>query len=464
MKENLLKQIIKKNQEIVVLSDSKEFVNNLDKLIDKKVDIILVDSVFDFFSFEAYIFREDIESIVLINDVYDKKEFVTNLTKNLLNIFEKRNQFKPIILYPQTDYKYKDSLVRISQLCKPYINYSKIDCNNSALLYIGQYGTSGYASAAKSYIADYVLKGTNIYWQSLKFDDSKLDESFYVDSLAKSAMYKKYKKYDRAILHTTPDLWKNYIKDFNGRINSIIGYCTWETTKLPNSWVDYINQVDRVMVPSTFNKQSFIESGVTSDIQVVPHLWFEQKLPDKKDIRIVDFYGNIVPCDKYTFYCISELNQRKGVLDLVKIFDQLNDTNKQLILKIHYKNYEKSNIEHCLRILHDTTKNIGKNIYLILTNINNSELLSLHSFGDCLVSLNRGEGFGLTIFDAFNLKKKIITTGFGGQTDFLTNNYSGLVNYKLVPVNGMNSFNKNYTSDQLWAEPDLEHAKYLMSI
>ena len=92
----------------------------------------------------------------------------------------------------------------------------------------------------------------------------------------------------------------------------------------------------------------------------------------------------------------------------------------------------------------------------------NQEVLALHSFGDCYVSLNKGEGFGLTIFDAFNYKKNVITTGYGGQVDFLGNDYAGLVKYKLDKVSGMESFSTNYSVDQEWAYPDLDHVYELM--
>ena len=59
----------------------------------------------------------------------------------------------------------------------------------------------------------------------------------------------------------------------------------------------------------------------------------------------------------------------------------------------------------------------------MIKSLKRSELLAIHSFGDCYVSLHKGEGFGLTIFDAFNLNKEIITTNFGGQIDYLGKNY-----------------------------------------
>ena len=78
------------------------------------------------------------------------------------------------------------------------------------------------------------------------------------------------------------------------------------------------------------------------------------------------------------------------------------------------------------------------------------------------VSLHKGEGFGLTIFDAFNLNKEIITTKFGGQIDYLGKNYKGLVDYKLCNVSNMENFNSYYSNDQEWAQPDLDHAYDLM--
>lgn len=466
MKENLLQQIIKNDQEVVVLSDSKDFVNNLDKLVNKKVDIILVDNVFDLISFEAYIFREDIENIVLVNDVYEKKEFVTSLTRNLLKIFEKRNQFKPIILYPKNDYKYKSNLIKISELCPLDNIESTIEFKTENILYIGQYGTCGYASASKGYIVDYILKNKNICWKALKFDDSELDDNYYVDVLAKSVLNKLYPYYDLAIFHCVPELWQNFKQKYAGNVKKIKGYCTWETNKLPNEWVKQINCLDEIMVPSNFNKETFTNSGVKSKIEVVPHVWFPQNLPNKEDIRLVDYFGNVIPKNKYTYYCIAELNSRKGILDLISVFNQIYENNKncQLVLKLHYKNYEIKNIDYCIKQIFNKTKYLNKSIFLILKNINNRELLALHSFGDCYVSLNKGEGFGLTIFEAFNYNKKVITTGFGGPLDYLPKNYGGLVKYKMVPVTNMENFSKSYTSDQMWAQPDLEHAKHLMTI
>ena len=345
---------------------------------------------------------------------------------------------------------------------KPEFVFVKIK-HDEYIKYIGQSGTCGYATAAKGYLADYVKKNIPVTWQQLKFDNSSNDLNYYVDILAESTIDKTFNYYDTVILHSTPDLWNGFIKE-NQNISNIIGYCTWETSKLPLKWVNDINLVKEVWVPSNFNKQSFIDSGVNVDIKVVPHIWHPQNLLKKSNIEIYDFSKNKIPNDKFTFYSIGELNFRKGIEDLVKIFDKFNEkyNNTQLILKLHYKDYDQKNKEYCVRKIKELTDKIGINIFIIFDNLTNQQILALHSFGDCYISLNKGEGFGLTIFDAFNYGKKIITTGYGGQIDFLGSDYFGLVNYKLDKVSGMELFSTNYSDDQEWAYPDLDHAYELM--
>lgn len=324
-------------------------------------------------------------------------------------------------------------------------------------------GTSGYASAAKGYLADYVLRAIPVSWTPLCFDNSSNDRRYYVDALAESVIEREYTSYNRVIVHSTPDIWSNYIKEYS-KIEDIIGYCTWETNKLPNEWVEYINLMPEVWVPSNFNKDCFFNSGVKSNIKVVPHIWHKQSLYKKSQIVINDYCNNTIPDNKYTFYCIGELNFRKGITDLISTFNKLNDVypNTQLILKIHYRDYTNTNRQHCISEVSKLTDKLGKSIYLVLNNLTNDEVLALHSFGDCYVSLNKGEGFGLTIFDAFNYQKPVITTGYGGQIDFLGENYKGLVKYKIDKVSGMEKFSTNYSIDQEWGYPDLDHAYNLM--
>jgi glycosyltransferase involved in cell wall biosynthesis len=78
---------------------------------------------------------------------------------------------------------------------------------------------------------------------------------------------------------------------------------------------------------------------------------------------------------------------------------------------------------------------------------------------DCYVSLHRAEGFGLTMAEAMYLAKPVIATGYSGNLDYMDRRNSHLVDYEMVPIG---SGSAPYPPNGLWAEPDVEHAAYLM--
>jgi hypothetical protein len=47
------------------------------------------------------------------------------------------------------------------------------------IYYIGQYGTSGYASAARGYLYHYHTTGVPITWEPLYFDNSVMEDDEY---------------------------------------------------------------------------------------------------------------------------------------------------------------------------------------------------------------------------------------------------------------------------------------------
>ena len=100
-------------------------------------------------------------------------------------------------------------------------------------------------------------------------------------------------------------------------------------------------------------------------------------------------------------------------------------------------------------------------IYLISNMLTRDEILGLHKRGDCYVSLDRGEGFGLPQCESGAAGNPIIVTGFGGVTEFAKFDNSYLVNYVLTPCFGMSNI-PWYTFNQLWAEPSVFHGAELM--
>lgn len=336
------------------------------------------------------------------------------------------------------------------------------------ILYIGQYGTSGYAVAAKGYLYHFASKGIPVSWIPLKFDDSEItDDSIY--NLAVKSLINRPVVYDTVILHCTPDLWPSWVREHPKVIykKHVVGYTVWESSKLPPTWVDCINKsVQEVWCPSEYNKQVFLNSGVEIPIFIFPHIWLNKELPKKDSVKLISASGEEIEKNFYTFYNISEWNARKSIDELIHSFCQefSKDEKVRLLLKVHYRNYDESNKLYCINKTADILKLYPNSapVSLITSNLMESELISIHSIGDCYVSLCKSEGFGLTIFDAFNFKKSIIVTGHGGHIDFLGKNFENYVKFKVSPVSGMEDFSSNYTPDQEWAVPDIGHARQLM--
>ncbi len=84
-----------------------------------------------------------------------------------------------------------------------------------------------------------------------------------------------------------------------------------------------------------------------------------------------------------------------------------------------------------------------------------NEVNALIGLSDCVVSLHRSEGFGLTLAEAMYLGKPVIATAYSGNMDFTNPANSFLVDFKLRAVG---SGCEPYDPDQLWADPDLESA------
>jgi hypothetical protein len=341
----------------------------------------------------------------------------------------------------------------------------EVTAQSKRIYYIGQTGNCGYAKACKGNIYNLINSGHRVDWFPLKFDDSD-DTNSHIDYTCNQLKVSQPTgKYDEIHIHTTPNIWNIYLQEHGDIFANTkkIGYSVWETDRLPDSWVDDINtNVDSLILPSEFNKCIYINSGVTVPIQVIPHFLLSEKLPIRKDVSIYSVDNKKLNPSKFTFYNISELTTRKGVIETLQTFKELfgDRTDVQFLLKTHYRDNSIKNQKYCIDTLAEYLK--LPNIFVVVKSLNEKELLSIHSVGDCYVSLHKGEGYGLVIHEAYNYNKKIITTGYGGQMEFLPKNYEGAVAFTKQHVKDMEFFSEWYSTSQTWGVPNLNHAKQLM--
>ena len=208
------------------------------------------------------------------------------------------------------------------------------------------------------------------------------------------------------------------------------------------------------MVGCEWNKEVFKDSGVNIPIGVVPHGI------NMKDFENIDPYQIAgVKDDDFVFYSIFQWTERKNPLALIKAyfhaFTGIEDV--VLILKTYRNDYSdkekeavRSTIKHLKQIM---PMDHYPRIVFLPNMLTENEISGLHKRGDCYVSFDRGEGFGLSPFQSGAGGNPIIITGFGGSTEYAKEENSYLIDYQLCPVSGM-WWSLWYKGDQCWAEPD----------
>lgn len=311
---------------------------------------------------------------------------------------------------------------------------------------------SGYGQASRGYILALHKLGIPLTLAPVAFDKDSPAQG-EADKILRSLINKQI-DYNIVITHLTPEFWEQ--KREPDKFN--IGYTVWETDKLHPSWPGWINKMDMVMCSSEFNVEVFKNSGVTIPIISIPH---GMDMSEFENIEPFQVSG--VKPDAYKFYSIMQFTERKNPMALLKSYWHAfpNKENVALILKTYRSNFsegEKDAIRATVKKLKEVSPADNyPPIYLVLDMLSRQEVLGLHKFGDCCISLDRGEGFGLSPAEGGASGNPIIVTGWGGCLEYAKPDNSYLVNYTLTPVSGMN-WSPWYRIDQLWAEPDLADA------
>lgn len=324
--------------------------------------------------------------------------------------------------------------------------------------YVGPvFDASGYAQAARGYILALHRLGIPITINSVSFEEGMSDFGEVGNILSK--LVNRNIEYNIVIIHLTVEHYEKFCEP--GKVN--IGYSVWETSKIHDQWVKWLNQsVSAVMTASDFLVDVYKNSGVEIPVLNVPH---GIDMEEYRGIKEYTIKG--IDPEAYKFYAILQFFERKHPLGLVRAYWYAfqNDENVALVLKTYRAGFseEQSNIiKKTLQMCRESMPmDKYPPIYLITKMLDRDEVLGLHKFCDCLTHVDRGEGFGLVPFEAGACGNPVIVTGWGGVTEYANKDNSYLIDYTLTPVYGM-PWSPFYRGDQLWAEPDIYHASRTM--
>jgi glycosyltransferase involved in cell wall biosynthesis len=179
-----------------------------------------------------------------------------------------------------------------------------------------------------------------------------------------------------------------------------IGYTPWESSELPEGWLQRFNEVDEQWTPSPLVANWYKEAGVTVPLHVyehgIDHIWENKRRWPARPLKFLH-HGEPAP--------------RKGGQMAVDAFrDAFGDsTDVHLTVKSHgtarVRAMDKSG--NILGAVHQ----VYKNVTLIEETLDESELVALYHDHHALVYPGYGEGFGLIPLQAIASGMPTICTG-----------------------------------------------------
>jgi Glycosyltransferase sugar-binding region containing DXD motif len=245
----------------------------------------------------------------------------------------------------------------------------------------------------------------------------------------------------------------------------LVGHTVWETDRIPDHWTECLDSADLLVVPSQFSAAAIASSSVSVPVAVVPHVAPAMAAP------ATEAWDSIAP-DQFVFYTIAEWNERKAVFKTVEAYLRAfrRDDPVLLIVKTSVRDFTTAPSTGFRAVGPGTTAwalarllahhRDPPDVLLITRELTDADMYALHQRGDCFVSLCRSEGWGLGSFDAATYGNPVVTTGFGGQVEYLSGS-PYLVDFDLVPVDHPSGF-PSYAPDQRWADPNIDHAAELL--
>jgi GT2 family glycosyltransferase len=231
-----------------------------------------------------------------------------------------------------------------------------------------------------------------------------------------------------------------------------VGFTMLEVDGFPAEWVRQANRMDEVWVPSEFNRQGLMASGVKRPIHRIP-LGVD---PNYFHPRIQGFPN---PSGEFVFLSNFEWGERKEPWLLLKVF---NDEFKaaepvRLVCKIINKD---SHVRVRQEIVKLRLKESGGKVsFLFNREFPYYQLGSFYRSADCYISAGRGEGWDMPLMEAMACGLPSIATDWGAHTEFVHEGIAYPLRVrKTIPAIAKCPYYEGFR----WADPDPEHLRALL--
>lgn len=227
--------------------------------------------------------------------------------------------------------------------------------------------------------------------------------------------------YDLAISYTA---MMNFPKYLQHSQNNRFGIWCYEFSSLPEGFAKFHNYCDKLLAPSNFAKQIFVNSGIPADkVPVIPHGI------NLKEIDSTTIYK--LKTNKKTKILINlgQIHKRKNIAGIFEIFGRAFNKNDNvcLVAKITNKPITQKFELSFNNLYSDFKRKFPNHAEVEIIDKFIPNIYSLYKACDITFSPSHTEGFGLVPLESMSVGCIPVASNYGGFLDFLNQSNAFLI-------------------------------------
>jgi len=293
------------------------------------------------------------------------------------------------------------------------------------------------------------------------------ENGLIADIMERSGKFSENEKPDMSIQVQLPDEWNPNLAKINIGVTAGI-----EADRCHQRWIAASEKMDRVIVPSKFSKEAFLNGGLDpKKIISVPEAItceFEKTEANRQLTEKLDQLPT-----SFNFLVFGQMTGQNSATDRKNTFNCIkwlceefkDDPNVGIILKTNMGRMTCQDRSVTNKIINKVLKEVRvgqfPKLYVFHGLMDGNELTAIfkHKKVKALCAPTRGEGWGLPILDATACGLPVIATRHSGHLDFLSHVKYLQLDYELQEIPSALADGRIWVPGARWAEPKEDHFK-----